>query len=89
MGLADDPRQLPDERHDRMAGAGKALIDPGTVEKFEPGLGRDRVGRLLRDDAELGLGFGQGRLDIEPGLPSVLLGIKRADPRIRNPGRSR
>ena len=55
MRLADNPAQLPDERHDRMAGAGKTFVDAAAVEKFELRLGRDRFGRIVRNDPELGL----------------------------------
>ena len=79
MRLADDPAEFPDQRHDRVAGAGEALVDAGAVEEFEMRRPRDRLGRRLRDDAELGLRLGQCRLDIEPGLPAVFLAIERAD----------
>src|SRR5206468_4317540 len=45
----------------------------------------DRLGGLLRDDAELGLGMGQRDLDIEPGLPAVFLLVEGADAGIGNP----
>ena len=35
MRLADDAAEFPDQRHDRVAGAGKALVDAGAVEEFE------------------------------------------------------
>ena len=62
-----------------MAGAGEALVDAGAVEQVEAGGAGDRLGRLLGDDAELGLRPGQRDLDIEPGLPAVLLLVERAD----------
>jgi hypothetical protein len=87
--LADDARELPDERHDRVPGALEALVDPGAVEPLEPGGGADRRGRRRRHDAELGLGLGQRRLDLEPGLPAVFLGIEGADAGVLDPRRGR
>ena len=57
----------------RVAGAGEALVDARAVQQLEPRRGGDRLGRLVRDDAEFGLRAGQRDLDIEPGLPAVLL----------------
>ena len=85
MRLADDPRQLPHQRHDRMAGAGETLIDALAVEAAELCGAGDRLGGFLGDDAELGLGTGQRDLDIEPGLPAVLLLVEGADAGIGNP----
>jgi hypothetical protein len=85
MRLADDPRQFPDQRHNRVAGAREAFVDALAVEQFEACRARDRLGGLLRDDVELGLGARQRRLDIKPGLPTVLLLVKRADAGIGNP----
>jgi hypothetical protein len=68
-----------------MAGAGEALIDALAVEAVELGGAGDRLGGFLRDDLELGLGMGQRDLDIEPGLPAVLLAVEGADPGIGNP----
>src|SRR5207248_4920826 len=79
MRLADDPAQFPDQWHDRVAGAGETLVDTGAVEQVEPGGAHDRLGRFGRDDAELGLGAGQCRLDIEPGLPAVFQLVEGAD----------
>ena len=79
MRLADDARQFPDQRHDRVAGAGKPLVDARAVEQVEPRRGGDRLGRLVRDDAELGLRLGQRDLDIEPGLPAVFDAVEGAD----------
>ena len=85
MRLADDARQFPDQRHDRVAGAGEALVDALAVEQVEPRRGGDRLGRLVRDDAELGLRLGQRGLDIEPGLPAVFHAVEGADAGIGHP----
>ena len=87
--LADDAAEFPDQRHERVAGAGEAFVDARAVHQLEPRLGGDRLGRLGRDDAELGLGAGQRGLDIEPGLPAVLQAIEGADAGIGHAGRGR
>ena len=87
--LAGDAGEFPDQRHDGVAGAGKALVDAGTVEQFEPGRARDRLRRPLGDDAEVLLRLSQRRLDLEPGLPAALLAIERADAGIGHPCRRR
>src|ERR1041384_1432541 len=86
MRLANDPCQLPDQWHDRVAGARKTLVDALAVEAVEARCQCDRVGGLLRDDFELGLGARQRDLDIEPGLPAVLLAVEGADAGIGNSG---
>ena len=89
MRLADDAAELPDQRHERVAGAGEAFVDARPVHQLQPGLGGDGLGRVGRDDAELGLGARQGGLDIEPRLPAVLQSIEGADAGIRHAGRGR
>ena len=82
MRLADDTAQLPDQRHQRMARAGEALVDARAIHQLQPGLHRNRVGRLAGNDAEFRLGDRQGRLDIQPSLPAVFQTIQRPDTRI-------
>jgi len=89
MRLADDSRQFPDQRHDRVAGAREPLVDALAVEEVEAGGAGDSLGRFLRDDAELGLRAGQRDLDIEPGLPAVFLLVEGADAGVRNARGSR
>ena len=81
--------QLPDQRHDGVPGAGETLVEPGAVQQLVMRRLGDGLGRLLGDDAELGLRLGQRRLDIEPGLPAVLQPIQRADAGVGNPGGGR
>ena len=76
MRLADDAAELPHQRHERVAGAGEALVDARAVHQVELRRRGDRLGRLGGNDAELGLRVGQRRLDIEPGLPAVLHAIE-------------
>ncbi len=42
MFVADDPREFPHQRHDRVAGAGKPLVDAGAVEELVMRGGGDR-----------------------------------------------
>jgi len=85
--LADDAAELPHQRHQGVAGAGETFVDLFAVHQLEPRLGRDRLGRRRRNDAELGLGAGQRHLDVEPGLPAVLQAVERAHPRIGDAAR--
>lgn len=84
MRLAGDAAEFPDQRHDRVPGARKSLVDAGAVEEFEMRRPPDRLGRRVGDDAELGLRLGQCRLDIEPGLPAIFLAIERSDAGVRH-----
>jgi hypothetical protein len=89
MRLADDAREFPDERYDRVPGAREAFHDAPAVEEFEARGFFDLGCRLLRDDAQFGLRLGERRLDIEPGLPAVLLPVQRADAGIGDARRRR
>ena len=89
MRFADDAAEFPDQRDDGVAGAGEAFVDARAIHQLEPGLGGDRLGGVSWDDAELGLGAGQGGLDIEPGLPAVLQSIEGADAGVGDAGRGR
>ena len=55
MRLADDAAQLPHQRHDGVAGAGKALVEAGAVHQLVMRRFDNRVGSFPGDDAELGL----------------------------------
>ena len=77
--LAHHARQLPDQRHDGVAGAGEALVDARAIQQFQPRRARDRLGGIGGDDAEFGLRAGQRDLDVQPGLPAVLQPVQRAD----------
>ena len=87
--LADHARQLPDQRHDGVAGAGEALVDARAIEQLQPRGARDRLGGIGGDDAEFGLRAGQRDLDVQPGLPAVLQPVQRADAGIGNARGSR
>ena len=89
MRLADDAAQLPDQRDDRVTGAGETFVDARPVHQLQPCLGGDGIGRFSRNDAEFCLGAGQGGLDIEPRLPAVLQSIEGADAGVRYAGRGR
>ena len=89
MRFADDAAEFPDQRHDRVAGAGEAFVDARPVHQLELRLGRDRLGRVGRDDAQFCLGAGQRGLDVEPRLPAVLQAIESTDAGIRYAGRCR
>ena len=86
MRLADDAAELPDQRHQRMAGAGEAFVDALAVHQLELRICSNRLRGLGGDDAELGLGVGEGGLDVEPGLPAVLQPIERAHAGIGDAG---
>ena len=60
--------ELPDQRHQRMAGAGQALAHRGQVEEGEVRLGDDLARGRLRDDLQLGLGQRERGLDVQPRL---------------------
>ena len=66
--------QLLERRHQGVFDAADLGRHLGDVDVVGLGLGADLAGRLGRDDAELGLGLGQGRLEIQPLLDAVLLG---------------
>jgi hypothetical protein len=87
--LAHDAAELPDQRHDGVAGAGESLVDPGTVHEVQPGFRGDHLGRRGGNDPQVRLRPGQRDLDVEPGLPAVLQSIERADARIRDSGGGR
>jgi len=86
MRLADNSAELPDQWHDGVAGAREPLVDARSVEQFQPRCTGDRVGRRLRDDAELRLRLGERDFDVEPRLPSIFLAKERANPGIGNAG---
>ena len=86
MRFADDTAEFPDQRHQRVTGAGEAFVDARAVHQLEPGFHRDRVRRLARNDAEFRLGDRQGRLDIQPRLPAIFQTIQRPDARIGHAG---
>ena len=89
MRFADDAAEFPDQRHDRVAGAREAFVDARPVHQLQPRLRGDRLGRVGRNDAELGLRAGQRGLDVEPRLPAIFQPIEGADAGIRNAGRGR
>jgi len=64
--------ELPHQGHERVARACETLIDARAIQQLQPGRTRNRLGRLLGDDAELGLCLGQRGLHIQPSLPAVL-----------------
>ena len=86
MRLADNPAQLPDQRHDGVAGARETFVEPGAVHQVVMRRLYDGRGGFVGDDAEFGLRLGQRRLDIEPGLPAVLQPIKRANAGVGDAG---
>ena len=78
-----DAVELPDQRHERMAGARESRPDGLPVQEREVRLARDLLGGQRGDDAELGLGLRQRRLHVEPRLVARRLGEERADAGIR------
>ena len=84
MRLADHAAELPDQRHDGVAGAREAFVDARAIEQLQSGSPRDRLGRIVRNDAQLRLRPGERDLDVEPGLPAVLQAIQCADAGIRH-----
>ena len=65
---ADDFGEVGQEGDDVVLGLALDLVDAGDVEGGVLGLGPDRLGGLLGDDAELGQGVRRVRLDLEPDL---------------------
>ena len=49
MRLADDAAELPDQRHERVAGAGEALVDARAVQQLEPRRARRSPRRPRRE----------------------------------------
>ena len=82
MRLARHARQLPHQRHQRVAGAREAFVEPCPIEQLEPGRLADGGSGARRNDAEFFLRLGQRHLDIEPRLPAALLFVEGAQPRI-------
>src|ERR1700719_2660094 len=79
MGFAGDPAQFPDERYDRVAGAGEPFVDAGPVEQVEMCGASDRLGCAAGDDGQFLLRLGERRFDIEPSLPAVFEAVEGAD----------
>ena len=84
-----EPRQFPDQRHQLMRGATKALGQAFAIEEGKVALGDDFHRRLGRDHAQLRLGSRQRRLDVEPGLPAGVLLEECPDSGVRDPERGR
>jgi hypothetical protein len=61
------------ERDKGVAAAAVRGGDKCQVDFFQAGVGRNGSGRRSRDKAQLSLGFGQGRLDLQPAAKSRLL----------------
>ena len=80
--------ELPDERHDRVAGDGEAVLNALEVEVFEPAGGHDPFSGFGGDHAQPGLRAGERSLDIEPGLPACIACEQRADARLSDACRS-
>ena len=66
--------QFPDQRHQRVGGAGKALGEALTVEQLEIAFTDNFVGRGRWNHPKFRLRLGQCRLDVEPSLPARVLG---------------
>ena len=62
----DDLGEVGEEGDDVVLDLALDLVDARDVELGVPALVPDRLGRGLRDDAELGHGVGRVRLDLEP-----------------------
>src|SRR5829696_5563319 len=69
---ADDFGQMGQEGDDVMLGLALDLVDPGDVEGGVLGLGPDRPGGFLGDDAKFRLRVRRMRLDLEPDLEAGL-----------------
>jgi hypothetical protein len=65
-----------------VAGTLQTGADGVMVQQLKPGLARDLLGGGGGDDAKLGLGLGQRRLDIEPRLPAGRLGEQGTHARV-------
>src|SRR5882724_2331374 len=63
---ADDLGKVREEGDDVVLHLALDLVDARDVEGGGPALGPDGLGRLFRDDPELGHGIGRMRLDLEP-----------------------
>ena len=79
--------QLPHQRHDRVPGAGKPLVDPRPIQQFQPRRPGDRLRGVGWNNAQLRLRPCQRDLDVEPRLPAVLQPVQGPDAGIRNAGR--
>ena len=79
------PIQLPDQRHQRMPGAGQPFAHRREVQIRQVRLADDLAGGGLRDDAELGLSLRERGLHVEPRLKARRLGEQRPDARILDP----
>ncbi len=77
--------ERPDERHQRVAGLREPGAHGGQIEVLQLRLGDDLARGGRRDDAELGLRLGQGRLDVEPRLEARGLGEEGAHARVLDP----
>ena len=73
---ADEFGQMGQEGDDVVLGDGFDLVDARDVELGRAALFPDRLGRLLRDDAELGQRVAGIGLDLEPDAE---LGFRRPD----------
>ncbi len=69
---ADDLGQMGQEGDDVVLGLALDLVDAGDVEGRVLGLGPDRLGGVLRDDAEFRQRVRRMRLDLEPDLEARL-----------------
>ena len=77
--------ERPDQRHQRMPGAGQSFSHGSQIEARQVRLADDLAGGGLGDDAQLGLGPRQGRFDVEPGLEARRLGEERPHARVVDP----
>jgi hypothetical protein len=66
--LARQALDLAHHGHDGVGGPGEVALHRVQVEQLDAGGSPDRLGGLRRDQAQLGLGSGQGGLDVEPAL---------------------
>ena len=83
--LTAEPREFPYQRNQGVGGAPEPFLEPGVVEELKVAPRHDYLRGPGRDHAEIGLGEGECRLDIEPGLPAGLGRKQCGDPGIRNP----
>ena len=77
--------ELPDERHQRVAGLREPGAHGGQIEVLQLRLGDDLARGGRGNDAELGLRLGQRRLDVEPRLEARGLGEEGAHARVLDP----